>query len=512
MSRVNLCVLSNLPNDYEHTINFISKQSQLNYFASKELIGNIELNIQSDGARTFIIVPYSLADLNNVDYCYFDNDSLNGKTQFYFVTKRVYRGKKSTQLDLQLDVFNTYMFDYEFNKCFVVREHTGLNYIDEPISTGFYKTVSSGIATSGLFDRWHIVFGMSTNMLGEPTYNIRKIGNLVSPLYHVAISADYINVGYEINSTLALLAEKGKLEAIQYAFMFPSAFLTLGEAPPGNANWNEVVGVTSKTITVNTAPVLDGYTPVNSKCYNYPYSFTRFTTSDGNSVVYKRNLQADPTQLQFRLNCLFSPNGYVTMIPLNYDGVGVNYGQALSFGEFPVLGWLGNTYSNWIAQHRNSVTAQQVGGLVNLGVSVAEKNVIGGIMSSMAILQQTATREDMKVIPPQTGGTLALNGMSVANNTFGCIFEKVSVYKDKAKELDGYFSMYGYKVNEFKIPNINSRSNFNYIQLENINLSTMGIPKDDLQILKNIYRQGTTIWHIDNGASIGNYLVENKEV
>lgn len=512
MAIVNLCKLSNLPNDYEHTINFNSKSSQLSYFASKTIISINDINIQSDGARNFIVIPYSLAEINSVDYCYFNNDYINGKTQFYFITKRIFKGKKSTQIELQLDVFNTYMFDYTFNKCFVVREHSSLNYIDEPINTGFYKTVSSGIATAGLFDRWHIVLGLTTNMLGEPTYNIRKIGNLVSPLYHVAISSDYINVGYEINSSLALLAEKGKLDAVQYAFMFPSAFLTLGEAPAGNANWNEVVGVTSKTISVNTSAVLDGYSPTNSKCYNYPYSFTRLTTSDGNSVVFKRNLQADSSTLQFRLNCLFSPNGYVTMIPLNYDGVGVNYGQALSFGEFPVLGWIGNTYSNWIAQHRNSVVSQQLGGLVNLGISMAKQDVIGGIMSSTAILQQTATREDMKVIPPQTGGTLALNGMSVANNTFGCIVEKVSVYKDKAKELDGYFSMYGYKVNEFKVPSINTRSNFNYIQMENINLNTNGIPKDDLQILKNIYRQGTTIWHIDNGAKIGNYIVENREV
>lgn len=62
------------------------------------------------------------------------------------------------------------------------------------------------------------------------------------------------------------------------------------------------------------------------------------------------------------------------------------------------------------------------------------------------------------------------------------------------KIIDDYFTMYGYKVNSVKIPNITGRPNWNYVKTINANILG-NIPQEDIQELKNIFDNGVTFWH-----------------
>lgn len=79
------------------------------------------------------------------------------------------------------------------------------------------------------------------------------------------------------------------------------------------------------------------------------------------------------------------------------------------------------------------------------------------------------------------------------------------------KQIDSYFAMFGYKVNEVKIPNITGRVNFNYIQIsEADDLGYGNVPSVALKTINDIARRGVTIWH--NHANLGNYTVTNTIV
>ena len=75
-----------------------------------------------------------------------------------------------------------------------------------------------------------------------------------------------------------------------------------------------------------------------------------------------------------------------------------------------------------------------------------------------------------------------------------------------------HFHMYGYQQNKLMIPNIKNRKYWNYIKCTQCNLKGNGIPKDQLVKLKQIFQAGTTIWHIDNNATVGDYSKDNPEV
>ena len=71
-----------------------------------------------------------------------------------------------------------------------------------------------------------------------------------------------------------------------------------------------------------------------------------------------------------------------------------------------------------------------------------------------------------------------------------------------------YFVKYGYKVNRWEQINVNSRKYFNFIKTNICNIVGQNVPHEYLEEIKAIFDRGVTIWHVDNGADVGNYSVE----
>lgn len=74
-----------------------------------------------------------------------------------------------------------------------------------------------------------------------------------------------------------------------------------------------------------------------------------------------------------------------------------------------------------------------------------------------------------------------------------------------------YFVKYGYKVNKWEKINVNSRRYFNFIKTNTCNIVSDEIPHEYLEEIKDIFNRGVTIWHVDNGASIGDYSVSQLQ-
>ena len=91
----------------------------------------------------------------------------------------------------------------------------------------------------------------------------------------------------------------------------------------------------------------------------------------------------------------------------------------------------------------------------------------------------------------------------------------MSIKAEYARIVDDYFDKFGYKINRVKIPNVISRTYWNYIQIGNLeeigysnNLGS--VPAKSMDKINNIYRRGTTVWHSHD--NIGNYNLSNTIV
>lgn len=80
-----------------------------------------------------------------------------------------------------------------------------------------------------------------------------------------------------------------------------------------------------------------------------------------------------------------------------------------------------------------------------------------------------------------------------------------TIRAEYAKIIDDYFTMFGYKVNALKVPNIYGRKSFNYVKT--IDAVIVGnVPVDAMSKLKNIFNKGVTFWH---GDWVGDYERDN---
>jgi hypothetical protein len=83
----------------------------------------------------------------------------------------------------------------------------------------------------------------------------------------------------------------------------------------------------------------------------------------------------------------------------------------------------------------------------------------------------------------------------------------MSIKEEYARQIDGYFDMFGYKVNRVGLPKFGHRLNYWHTQTKAINIDG-SIPMEDLQKIKLCYDTGITFWI--NPANIGDYSVSNE--
>lgn len=115
-----------------------------------------------------------------------------------------------------------------------------------------------------------------------------------------------------------------------------------------------------------------------------------------------------------------------------------------------------------------------------------------------------------ELIPPSSDGNVNGADVSTINGINNFFFYKMSIKSEFARKIDKYFSMYGYKVNEVKLPNISGRLNWNFVKVLNPNIEGTEIPEIDLNKFKNQLENGITFWHNYNtfrDYSQSNYIL-----
>ena len=137
-------VLRNCPldNTYEHTIYFQTATWQEQYFYTLRKHGLTNQSYSRVGRnRLRVEIPYeSLYDCN---YVMFKNQSYENKWFYAFITDIQYINNSLVEIQFEIDVMQTWMFDYTLQPCFVEREHAltdavGDNILPEPVALGEY--------------------------------------------------------------------------------------------------------------------------------------------------------------------------------------------------------------------------------------------------------------------------------------------------------------------------------------------------------------------------------------
>lgn len=380
--------------------------------------------------------------------------------------------------------------------------------------------------------------GTDAHPTNPPTRNI--IGGVPQGTYIIGIpyNEDALSTIYMISATYDAA---GKKDAIVSMFLCPrevtswyllqgSGFYNTGYiyAPSDTSSAYHATGT-----TIYEHTTIDGYTPKNKKLFVSPYSYFHVTNNAGTDIeFYYENFNGRP---QFDIYGTLDQGGSYCLMPTNskksrdlsspniYEG----YPEAIMGQKMPQLSWTSDYYLNWQAQNGKNIAIQT--GLQAAGMALGVLNPLGtqaathatsvdtavqrgyfpdemqmsvnaggplgsviNFASSVANTQNQIRKAEM--VPPQAKGNVVGGNLNFATDNCKFTIYQMSVRAEYARCIDNYFSMFGYKTNRMKVPNITGRTNWNYVKTVGCNVIA-DIPQGDLQQIKAMFNNGITIWH-----------------
>ena len=164
----NVKILKNVPldNPYDHTLWFNNATEQASYFAdnlTKFHLTNYTYQRVNKGAIRVEINANKLYDCN---YLMFQNTAFGNKWFFAFIKSVEYVNNVCSEITFEIDVMQTWLFDYHMDRCFVEREHVsddriGVNLVNENFNVTNY--VATNVTTVNLKDKGMVAIGLATD-------------------------------------------------------------------------------------------------------------------------------------------------------------------------------------------------------------------------------------------------------------------------------------------------------------------------------------------------------------
>lgn len=491
-----LLLCHNVPftNSYEDTILFNSGESQIAYFN-----GKVKKRADNYSIITFgsvLRVPFEQDEIIDCNYLLFRNSNFNNKWFFAFITSIEFVNINMAHIMYEIDVLQTYMFDWKLGLSYIERSHTptdliGGNLVADDFNVNEVinadsKYVSYGVNNVGLFyvddDEQSEDF-----KIADGIYSGYKFiyGTMPVPIF--------------VNTKLKELNEKGYGDRVGCIFMFPS-----------------ICGESQEDVytTIEVPDNINGYVPKNKKLFSYPYCYVKADDGCGSSAnfYFEYSYEANKS-LQFTTVGKLATQPAVLTYVNEYNGVEKDYENAICSANFPICSYGLNGYQNYISQNKNTLAAQisamesgvilaTVGSVISGNPIPAIGAITGSLLSANSMMSKLSDKEN---VSQEARGQVLADGINMAIGRCGITFYLKTVPQYLAKIIDDRFTMYGYPIKKVEKININSRPNWNYIKTVKANISG-NIGTAHLQLIKDIFNKGVTFWHT---TDIGNYDLNN---
>ena len=520
--------------DSLNQLTFSNATAQYNYFNSlSDKLEYDECTYQrKDG---YMAIPESADTLQSYNYCMYQNEQYGNKWFYAFITNITYESNRVSYVYIKTDVFQTWQFDIEYKRSFIEREHVsndtiGLHTVPENLELGEYITNST--YTFPIFEYFYIVLAVSViPKITQPSGGALVIDweNANRKMYNGVFSGyAYIvvdSITYASN-LIKLYDKEGRSEAIQSVFIAPVELCPVtswytynsGEYNIKYAEINNTTGTWGyTTVGISRNTTLNGYSPINNKLYVYPYCYLSLDNNTGNCLTLHYEDFTGNTGINFDLEGCLTQGGSVKLIASNYKNVTSNHQYSLMLSKFPICSWNSDVYANWLKQNGINLglnVISDVGQIISGGVlastGAGSLAGVGQIASGLTGIASTLGQVyEHSLVPPSVQGNINGGDVNFALELYNPILYQNSIKAEYARIIDNFFSMYGYKVNVVKLPNITGRTNWNYVKTIGCNI-VGDIPQKDLQELKNMFDNGVTLWH--NPSTFLDYSQSNAIV
>ena len=500
-----------LEKDYNNELTFNNLGSQLAYFNST--IKHTLDNYTYIRKESIINVGLNIDDIINCNYLFYKNKGFTEKYYFCFITDMQYVNENCTAIKIETDVWQTWQFDLVYKQSFVEREHVnndtiGEHTVPENLELGEFiinNVEELDIRSNNLF----ICMGLSRYPSNLQLDNNNRIyGKIYSGLLYLLFEdATSCSKMIKAMDSLGYAEDIYTIFTIPTSLSFSNTWYTGDLGDQTGIKFAVVQTSNSATSMVEDAEIpinnsIDGYTPINKKLLTYPYNYLYITNNGGNDTIFKYEDFINNTP-KFNIDGIITTGCSIKLYPLNYKRADTSvwktkcYNYGMIGNKYPTCSWKSDSYTNWLTQNSVNIALNSVQNLASIGVGAFTGNVGAVGSGALGIANTLAQVYEATFLPNQAKGNTNGGDITCSNEMMGFTAYQMSIRNEYARIIDSYFSMYGYKVNRLKLPNITGRRNWNYVKTINVNIEG-DIPQSDLTIIKSIFDKGITFWHNPN--------------
>jgi predicted PurR-regulated permease PerM len=452
-----------------------------------------------------------------------------------------YINENCTAVTIETDVYQTYMFDIVKKACFVEREHTnddtlGNNTVPEGLDTGEYivnSVDSIGYETSGNPET-RVVIGVTKvpeQVYSQMSTTSRTYNGILNGLTYYVFetntdAANFINAmdlsGLADNIVNVFLAPNKLCNTSQF-YTYTISILDFGSVQIDiSFSCNKIPSEStarilkdSTSISINST--LNGYAPKNNKMFTKEFNYLHITNNNGSDVnlAYEDFINNSPSVRVIGAIC---PGCSIRLIPENYKkyntssnkNVLMEYG--LVAGKYPVCSWSNDTYTNWLTSNTVNIGFKALGGILGIVgggalLATGAGATVGGGMLAGGVGMITDTIKEIynhSLVADQASGNTNSGDVTFSSGMNKVVAYKMNIRNEYARVIDEFMSMFGYKVNRVKIPNITGRTNWNFVKTIDCNIHAF-IPQKDCIEIKNMFNESGSASNII--SNILNYII-----
>lgn len=459
------------------------------------------------------------------------------KKYFIFINSCIWNDNQQiVTLNFTIDVWQTYCYRVNFKQCLVDREHvtddTKFKYlVDEGMPISTYKRISK---KEYKINDFVVALSVGDSSLikrdaGAGFNNVNCITKLNSKEYSNTLIVGDLN---SITQAVNWYVDDGKIDSIVGVYLLPNigistsnCVLTTDDEKKHNnigqlTGFKYITGVSegANSMTISIPSSINGYVPKNNKCYNSPYVICQLTNMNGNTVQIPLELSGGTVSVNMYFPV--SQGSVPVAYPTNFNNLDKNLEYAVSGLPTVQVPWNSDTFASYMAQNQNSITNNYnelernreyahlsnavnttTSFLSNKGTLDTLNTLTSGVMNVIGTELNYSNQKnkiDASLKDTQSKGDLVhgvFNGSApYLVDEYGFTLSILAVNSQNLEMIDNYFTMYGYKVNDIKVPSLYSRTDWNYIKTSGCNL-TGAIPIDCINIIKQMFDNGTTLWH-----------------
>lgn len=418
-----------LTDEYNDTIYFANTQSQYSYFVTKRKFHLLKNSYQRVN-RGYMRIAKSADDVYDCNYLAFQNTSYGDKWFYAFITGVEFVNNECCEVSYEIDVMQTYLFDYEILPSFIEREHAitdevGDNIMPESLDCGEYVYNEYEVLGNSL---WSAIGGTTLNGSyasdGEQISGLTECGTIVGVVRIVQSQS----TGYLYNGIYGGLAlyyfDSSNIIGLQALNDFIDGYtqkpdeIVMAYAVPKFAMANVSVGAdhiisptsfgSSQVITYPhidgfiepCGNDIDGYFPKNNKLFTYPYNFLSIDNCNGGNLILRYEYFENKLP-QVVVSSTFDSPVTVQLRPINYKGVnqvgvpslervnnqGLNT-ETITLSDYPMCSWNHDAFRSWLSQNAVPMAL----GFVSTAIGVATGSV-GIIATGNALASATANAQ-----------------------------------------------------------------------------------------------------------------------